>query len=222
MTDLVTKLSKYGVPTELLLEVATIERLAGELLAHRKKDADRKKSAKSATFRGIPRKSTESVQKTNEINGGLFPWETGTEVAKTKSSYIRSSNTNHVEGSLRSPDPSRGSRLPQDWLPGTEGIEFAERLLGAERARSEVERFTDYWKGAAGQKARKVDWPATWRNWVRRAAETPRHGGEPRPGSFQESRERTINGLRKLRESINRNGHAHSDGDAGLLSISDH
>jgi hypothetical protein len=28
-------------------------------------------------------------------------------------------------------------------------------------------RFADFWRGKAGKDARKVDWQATWRNWVR-------------------------------------------------------
>ena len=35
----------------------------------------------------------------------------------------------------------------------------------------EAERFRDYWTGKAGKDGRKADWPATWRNWIRRAAE---------------------------------------------------
>jgi uncharacterized protein YdaU (DUF1376 family) len=29
------------------------------------------------------------------------------------------------------------------------------------------DRFSDYWKAVPGAKGRKLDWPATWRNWVR-------------------------------------------------------
>lgn len=33
------------------------------------------------------------------------------------------------------------------------------------------EQFRDYWLSAAGAKARKADWGATWRGWCRREAE---------------------------------------------------
>lgn len=33
----------------------------------------------------------------------------------------------------------------------------------------ETESFIDYWRGASGAKARKRDWTATWRNWMRKA-----------------------------------------------------
>jgi hypothetical protein len=37
--------------------------------------------------------------------------------------------------------------------------------------RSDHEAFTDYWRSVPGQKGRKVDWPATWRNWMRKEHE---------------------------------------------------
>lgn len=36
---------------------------------------------------------------------------------------------------------------------------------------AEYECFCDYWHAKAGSNAVKVDWDATWRNWIRRAAE---------------------------------------------------
>jgi hypothetical protein len=35
----------------------------------------------------------------------------------------------------------------------------------------ETEKFVDYWRAQPGQRGVKVDWPATWRNWMRRASE---------------------------------------------------
>lgn len=42
----------------------------------------------------------------------------------------------------------------------------------------EAAKFRDYWVAQPGQKGVKLDWPATWRNWCRRAA-------EPKPGQQQ-------------------------------------
>jgi len=36
----------------------------------------------------------------------------------------------------------------------------------------EMQKFCDYWHAQPGQKGVKLDWPATWRNWVRRVLET--------------------------------------------------
>ena len=46
--------------------------------------------------------------------------------------------------------------------------------MGLPRAKavSELDKFKDYWVGRAGQGGVKLDWEATWRNWVRRALES--------------------------------------------------
>jgi hypothetical protein len=36
-------------------------------------------------------------------------------------------------------------------------------------------KFTDYWRAKSGQAATKVDWVATWRNWIRTEAERGPH-----------------------------------------------
>lgn len=49
---------------------------------------------------------------------------------------------------------------------------FAESLgLRNGKALAELEKFRDYWSAQPGQKGVKTDWPATWRNWARRAVE---------------------------------------------------
>ena len=61
------------------------------------------------------------------------------------------------------------SRIPDGWEPSVGGIEYAERELPNVDVPRLAEAFSDYWRAAAGEKARKVDWDATWRTWVRRA-----------------------------------------------------
>lgn len=63
----------------------------------------------------------------------------------------------------------RGTRLPDDWTPSPECQAFAqtEGLTPQETAR-EAASFRDYWIGRSGREAIKLDWPATWRNWIRR------------------------------------------------------
>jgi uncharacterized protein YdaU (DUF1376 family) len=72
---------------------------------------------------------------------------------------------------------SKGTRLPEDWLPSETMIEDALAIgekLNIHFLRKELEdeadRFRDYWIAQPGAKGIKLDWPATWRNWIRRAA----------------------------------------------------
>jgi uncharacterized protein YdaU (DUF1376 family) len=64
--------------------------------------------------------------------------------------------------------PKKGSRLPADWvLPRTWGEWAVEQGLSVETVRRQGEMFRDYWIAQSGAKAVKLDWQATWRNWIR-------------------------------------------------------
>lgn len=75
--------------------------------------------------------------------------------------------------------PKKATRLPEHWTPTPELISFAE-TKGLSRAdiAEQAERFVDYWRAAP--KGTKLDWPATWRQWIRTAVE---RGQQTRPGS---------------------------------------
>jgi hypothetical protein len=63
----------------------------------------------------------------------------------------------------------RASRLPDGWVP--DEMFAAREGLAADTIRREADSFRDYWRGAPGQRGVKADWDATWRNWVRKAAQ---------------------------------------------------
>lgn len=72
----------------------------------------------------------------------------------------------------------RGTRLSEDWCLPQPDYEwsvsqgFAEHVIGRE-----IDKFLDYWRAQPGQRGVKLDWSATWRNWMRnvqqRAASPP-------------------------------------------------
>lgn len=68
-------------------------------------------------------------------------------------------------------DKAKGTRLAVDWVLPKRWGEWAlqERQdLTAVDVRREAACFADHWHGKAGAAARKADWEATWRNWIRR------------------------------------------------------
>jgi len=73
--------------------------------------------------------------------------------------------------SERAPSP-RGHTLPDGWVPNPDDFTKALDLIGPERAATELEKFSDYWRAVPGAKGRKLDWSATYRNWIRRTAES--------------------------------------------------
>ena len=64
----------------------------------------------------------------------------------------------------------RATRLPDDWRPHPEP-DLIAAVGGQDAAARELERFRDYWRSQGGTRGRKVDWQATWRNWLRKAAD---------------------------------------------------
>ena len=80
--------------------------------------------------------------------------------------------------------PSRGTRIEPDWSPSPAEREFASREgLSASETDREAARFRDYWKGRAGSGGVKLDWTATWQNWIRSTAE--KLGRAPRTADGQ-------------------------------------
>lgn len=75
---------------------------------------------------------------------------------------------------------TRGSRLPDGWTPSPTVV---TKMLAEQPnvdQEHELDKFTDYWAAQPGQKGVKTDWDATYRNWIRRAAEyAPRHKPTP-------------------------------------------
>jgi hypothetical protein len=61
----------------------------------------------------------------------------------------------------------RGSRLAQDWFLNKSMGDWATQERPDLDVRQVAEQFKDYWVAQAGQKGVKLDWDATWRNWVR-------------------------------------------------------
>lgn len=61
----------------------------------------------------------------------------------------------------------RGSRLPADWRMSPEQEAYCREHRPDLVPLKTAERFRDYWVAKAGKDAVKLDWDATWRNWVR-------------------------------------------------------
>ena len=61
----------------------------------------------------------------------------------------------------------RGSRLSQDLIFPEEWFLFCKQERPDLEPLMTFNKFQDYWISQAGQKGVKLDWFATWRNWVR-------------------------------------------------------
>ncbi|WP_172621032.1 hypothetical protein [Microbulbifer sp. GL-2] len=86
-------------------------------------------------------------------------------------------------------NPKRGTRLPGNWVLTDKFRIEAQRLRPdlIHRIHDIAESFRDYWISQSGQRGVKLDWLATWRNWLKREkyfAPQPRASGQQRTRSL--------------------------------------
>lgn len=95
----------------------------------------------------------------------------------TRTAPVRQADTNRQEPSRTknsragASSAKRGCRLPTDWQPTSDDLAFAVDRLG-QQTDDEIDKFRDHWKAAPGSKGVKLDWDATFRNWIRNARVT--------------------------------------------------
>lgn len=61
----------------------------------------------------------------------------------------------------------RGSRLPTDFVLHDEWVAFCQQERPDLNVHKTFDAFKDYWIAKAGSGGVKLDWFATWRNWIR-------------------------------------------------------
>lgn len=113
-----------------------------------------------------------------------------------------SSEASLVNG--RAPRRDRATRLPDDFHPSPEmrawfAVEKLHEVIPNPRA--EHETFCDYWRAKGGADARKLDWPATWRNWMRRAGANATRNGSYSTGAAAAYRPSTTDA--KVQQTLN-------------------
>ena len=74
-----------------------------------------------------------------------------------------------LEASQAPPAPKRGTRLSADWMPTAATIAAMKSECPRIDLEAEHRKFADHWKAKPGKDGVKLDWDATWRNWIRNA-----------------------------------------------------
>lgn len=78
-----------------------------------------------------------------------------------------------------------GHRLPDDFEPDGTCWQIAGNLrLTTSESQLEFEKFMDHWRGESGARARKRDWQAAFRNWLRNSNQKGYSHGKPKTNSI--------------------------------------
>lgn len=84
------------------------------------------------------------------------------------------------------PEPAknkRGTRVDPSFYPIPSTVELIRAefpFVTREDLRREHDYFIDYWKAIPGSRGVKLDWSATWRNWMRKAFSESRYDSRRR------------------------------------------
>jgi uncharacterized protein YdaU (DUF1376 family) len=86
----------------------------------------------------------------------------------TQSESNATHNTEHItQDTKHKVKTQRGSRLPTDFLFPKEWADFCHQERPDLNIQKTFDSFKDYWVAKPGAGGVKLDWYATWRNWVR-------------------------------------------------------
>lgn len=136
------------------------------------------KSLEVDEFLWVSRRSTDGVNLPNyytlnldNLRGVVAPCDQGSSTLRP--GVVAQSDHNLsikpiIEPSSKSKE-AKATRIPLDFTPEKE---FASSLgLNTSQANSELDKFKDYWAAKPGKDGCKLDWQATWRNWIRNAVD---------------------------------------------------
>lgn len=92
-------------------------------------------------------------------------------------------------GATATPKAKRGTRIPEPFTVTPEMVAWARSECPGLDHKAVTEKFIDHWRAQPGQRGVKLDWVATWRNWMRReheqrAARGPRTATPTRGAGF--------------------------------------
>jgi len=181
-----TSLEKKAVESVLaqffdLTDVGYVQQRVEEMLA------DAQAKIKANQFNGQKGGRPSVKNGTQQKPTGLF-LETQVE-PKHNLSQSQSQITTSLRSVVGEAQPNKsgqGSRLPDDWQLPDEWQAWAEQERPDLDARQIALQFADHWHAKPGSDARKADWQATWRNWVRRQ-HAPRSGSNQSETTYQRS-----------------------------------
>lgn len=95
------------------------------------------------------------------------------------------------EASPAPPAPKKGHRIPDGWIPSDDIANAMVSECPNVNQQMEYRKFVDYWSSQPGAKGVKLDWNATYRNWIRRASESA-------PKTGNRSTDRMMNGYEAM------------------------
>jgi uncharacterized protein YdaU (DUF1376 family) len=162
------------------------DRCEEELETYRKNNTQKSIAGKASA-------AAKAARRQQAINGGSTAVDGRSTAVQRQSNGTSTNQEPRTNNQQPEPEPEReappappakakaekatGTRLPADWKPTAEDIEYCKTERPDLRVSLVATNFYDYWIAKSGKDATKVNWSATWRSWVRK--EDARNAGRP-------------------------------------------
>jgi hypothetical protein len=163
LSETIKAMMSAGCTEEQIKAVLEVHEKAEQEVLEKKREKERLKKRRQRTLSPIVPRDSGDIEGHLGTQGDLSPSPSspdGFPPPPYSTTIYPPSLTSPSSPSLGQTPPkvknSVGTRLPPDWEPK----EHQERT-------EELEKFRDYWIAQPGVKGRKLDWDATWRNWIR-------------------------------------------------------
>ena len=117
----------------------------------------------SASSMGNPEKPVAGSARVKDLGSGIL--DQGSGIVTPLASLVAPDDDEPA------PKSKRGTRLDPSFVPSEASRVAVITDHPTLDLRREHAKFVDYWTAKSGQNATKVDWDATWRNWMRKAGE---------------------------------------------------
>jgi hypothetical protein len=123
-------------------------------------------SAKTLAFR-LRMTEKQTIDCLNKLSHWLEQGDISTISERYQSDSLETERETEKEKETEKKRGTKGSRLSADWVLPKDWEDWAKQERPDLNLWSVGEQFRDYWSAKAGSGATKLDWQATWRNWVR-------------------------------------------------------
>lgn len=160
---------------------ATVDRLVEQGKLLRDEDGLHNDRVSIELNHSLTRSQSASTSASRRWEKGKQKQQTG-DANASATHYAKDANQNQNQRekkeAVASKKNRKGSRIPEGYVPN---IGYAvQRGLSEQQAGMEGEKFLNYWAAQPGQRGVKLDWDATWRNWVINAIERGSGNGRRR------------------------------------------
>lgn len=135
-----------------------------------KADVDAERAASRQRMRDIRAKRKQKKSQDDAEVGEVFgrTVANGSEGVRNPDPTRPDPTPNKEVTNVTSSLSKRGTRIDPAWVPGADLIQQMRAECPSVDLEAEHRVFVDYWIAQPGQKGVKLDWSATWRNWMRR------------------------------------------------------